>query len=119
MGLSMEEALRQAGFYGVETVSAVIYARSNPALAEFTATADGAFWLLAMAWPLRATNGQMAAWMVAHPEAAMDIHQGETRIRMRVAADPAALRHWAAICEQMVTKCTEWRRCTRQRDEGM
>lgn len=115
----MEQALLQAGFSGVEVQSGVIYARINPALPEFTATPDGAFWMLAQAWPLRATGAQIMGWMAAHPDAPMDIFQGETRIRMRVAADPAALHRWAAVCEQMVAKCTEWRRSTRQRDEGM
>lgn len=115
----MEQALHQAGFTGIETQAGVIYARISPALPEFTATPDGAFWMLAQAWPLRATALQMAAWVQAHPDAPMDIFQGETRIRMRVSADPAVLRRWAEVCEQMVTKCTEWRRSTRQRDEGM
>ena len=115
----MEQALWQAGFTGIETQAGVIYARTNPALPEFTATPDGAFWMLAQAWPLRATGTQIAGWTVAHPDAPMDIFQGETRIRMRVAADSAALQRWAAVCELMVAKCTEWRRDTRQRDEGM
>ncbi len=115
----MENALQQAGFSGVETQAGVIYARCNPAQPEFTATSDGAFWMLAQAWPLRALETQMAGWMAVYPDAPMDIFQGETRIRMRIAADPEALRRWAVVCEQMVIKCTDWRRSTRQRDEGM
>lgn len=115
----MEQALRQAGFTGIETQAGVIYARINPALPEFTATPDGAFWILAQAWPLRATGQQIEGWMAAHPDAPMDIFQGETRVRMRVAAEPEVLRRWADVCTEMVTKCTEWRRSTRQLDEGM
>lgn len=115
----MQEALLQAGFSGVEAVAGVIYARSRAELPEFTAVAEGEAYLLAFAWPLRATAAQIAAWNALHPQVRMDIHLGETRIRTYAAAEPAALRDWAGVIEAMVAQCTEWRRATRQRDEGM
>lgn len=113
----MQDALKATGFAGVETVNGVIYARSNAALPEFTATQIGDRWQLALAWPVRATQAQMAEWTTLHPAAPMDIHQGETRITMW--ASPEALTRWADLTEKMVAKCIEWRRATRQRDEGM
>ena len=113
----MEQALRDAGFSGVEVVDGVIYARSDAALPEFTATVSGADWLLAAAWPLRATDAQIADWMAVHPHVPMDIHNGETRISMR--ATPTDLPRWRTVTAAMVVQCVEWRRATRQRDEGM
>lgn len=113
----MEQMLRAAGFTGVETVEGVIYARSDAALPEFTATETAAGWLLAQAWPLRATPAQIASWNARHPEALMDIHQGETRITLLVS--PENLARWAALTREMVTQCVAWRRESRQRDEGM
>lgn len=113
----MEHALQMAGFFGVDSVGGVIYARADAALPEFTATPAGADWILAQAWPLRATDAQIAAWTAIHPDAPMDIHHGETRISMR--ATPADLPRWRAITVAMVAQCVEWRRATRQRDEGM
>lgn len=113
----MEYALREAGFTGVETVDGVIYARSNPALPEFTATPAGAGWQLALAWPVRATDAQIAVWAACHPDAPMDIFEGETRITLQATAED--LPRWAGLVEAMVAKCLEWRRTTRQRDEGM
>jgi len=113
----MEQALRDAGFTGVEMVEGVIYARSNPVLPEFTATQTADGWQLALAWPLRATDAQIAAWMAQHPAAPMDIHQGETRITLK--ATEANLTQWGELVEAMVAQCVAWRRNTRQRDEGM
>lgn len=113
----MEQLLRAAGFAGVETVDGVIYARNDPTFPEFTATQIGADWLLAQAWPLRATPAQIAQWTAQHPEAPMDIHQGETRITLR--ATPEHLAVWADLTRAMVAQCIAWRRETRQRDEGM
>ncbi|OYZ87139.1 MAG: hypothetical protein B7Y00_05640, partial [Sphingomonadales bacterium 17-56-6] len=62
----MEQLLREAGFTGVEVLDGVIYARSDPVLPEFTATAIGGCWILAQAWPLRATPAQIAAWTARH-----------------------------------------------------
>ncbi|MEO5614710.1 MAG: hypothetical protein ABIR04_07280 [Cypionkella sp.] len=113
----MEQLLRAAGFTGVEVVDCVIYARSDPTFPEFTATQIGDHWLLAQTWPLRATPAQIAQWTAQHPEAPMDIHQGETRISLR--ATPETLALWANLTRAMVAQCITWRRETRQRDEGM
>ena len=113
----MEQLLRAAGFTGVETVDGVIYARSDPALPEFTVTETATGWILAQAWPLRATAAQIASWNARHPEALMDIHQGETRITLPVSS--GNLTRWVDLTREMVTQCVAWRRETRQRDEGM
>ena len=113
----MEHLLRAAGFTGVEAVGGVIYARSDPTFPEFTATQIGAIWLLAQTWPLRATPAQIADWTAQHPDAPMDISQGETRITLR--ATPENLALWAELTRAMVAHCVAWRRETRQRGEGM
>lgn len=113
----MEQLLREAGFTGVEAVEGVIYARSEPTYPEFTATQIGANWFLAQTWPLRATPAQIAEWTVRHPDAPMDIYQGETRITLR--SSPENLALWADLTRAMVAQCVAWRRATRQRDEGM
>lgn len=111
------QAFVDAGFSGVEQAAGVIYARSKPELPEFTAQPIGDAWQLAFAWPLRATAQQVAGWNALHPTLPMDIHQGETRIWMQATAQDLPL--WAQMIDAMVAKCTEWRRATRQRDEGM
>lgn len=113
----MEKLLREAGFTGVDTLDGVIYARTSPALPEFTVTENAGQWQLAFAWPLRTTPPQIAAWTALYPDIAMDIFQGETRITMLATSEN--LHIWAAHVEEMVAKCTQWRRATRQRDEGM
>ena len=113
----MEQLLRESGFTGVEVVDGVIYARSDPTFPEFTTTQSGGAWLLAQSWPLRATPAQTAQWTTQHPDAPMDIHQGETWITLR--ATPETLALWADLTRAMVAQCLAWRRETRQRDEGM
>ena len=113
----MEQALREAGFSGVRRVGDVIYAGTDIALPEFTATRSGAAWVLAQVWPLRASDEQIAARTKLYPDAPMDIHRGEARISMR--ATIADLPRWRVITAAMVAQCIEWRRATRQRDEGM
>jgi hypothetical protein len=113
----MENALHEAGFIGVETVGDVIYARTSPALPEFTVALSAGKWQLAQSWPLRATPAQIAVWNAENPNAVMDIHQGETRITAILS--PETLGRWADLTLKMVAQCTAWRRETRQRDEGM
>ena len=113
----IEQALREAGFTGVETVDGVVFARSNPALPEFTARAVDGAWHLSQAWPLRASDRQIAAWNALYPQVPMDIHHGETRITLWATAETLPL--WAEMTEKMVAQCVAWRRATRQRDEGM
>ena len=113
----MEDLLRTAGFIGVEQVDGVIYARSDAALPEFTATQTDAGWQLAQCWPLRATAAQIAQWNARHPGVPMDIWQGETRITQL--ATPESIAAWGDLTREMVARCVAWRRATRQRDEGM
>ncbi len=113
----MQAALVLAGFAGVEAIGGTIYARSRPELPEFTAVEGPEGWALAFAWPLRATSVQIAAWNALYPQVVMDLYQGETRIRTLASAENLAA--WAGWIDLMVAKCTEWRRATRQQDEGM
>ncbi len=118
--LAMQKCLRDAGFGGVETAEGVIYARLWSASVEFTAQAEGEGWVLALQWPVRATQGQMAGWTSTHPDAPMDIHRGETRVTMQIAqGDEMALHRWAAMAEAMVAQCIRWRRTQRAPGEGM
>ena len=49
----------------------------------------------------------------------MDIHNGETRLTMRIHPDdPAALPLWAALAEAAVAQMIRWRRAQRQPGEG-
>lgn len=113
----MIHAMQKAGFQGVTTEGGIIHARTRADLPEFTATPVGADWRLAIVWPLRASAAQLTGWNELYPETPIDIDTGETRMMMQASADD--LPQWAARVDLMVVKCTEWRRATRQRDEGM
>ncbi len=114
----MIEALRKAGFVGIEaSADGVIYARAGADLPEFTATPDGAGWRFAVQWPLRAGEAQRADWADLHPYAPLDVDLGETR--MQFWGDAEALNQWAALMRDMLASCIAWRRATRQMDEGM
>jgi hypothetical protein len=116
----MADSLRQAGFSGVEVADGVIYARLWSSSVEFTAQREGARWVLALQWPVRATDAQMAGWKARYPYAPLDIHKGETRMQMAVAqGDTPALHRWAVGAEDMVARCIEWRRAQRAPGEGM
>jgi hypothetical protein len=116
----MQDLLRQAGFTGVEAVDGVIYARLWSSSGEFTLRIEGAGWCLAVQWPVRATQAQIAQWNARQPHAPMDIFLGETRVTMRLTeGDAQALHLWAAVAEEMVAQCTRWRRSQRAPGEGM
>ncbi len=116
-------AMQNAGFQGVTTEGGVIYARTRADLPEFTATPLGAVWRLAIVWPLRASAAQLAGWNDLYPDTPLDTDTGETRMMMQASPNdltrPDDLIHWAKRVDLMLVKCTEWRRATRQRDEGM
>ena len=115
----MIDALRQAGFLAVEAEGDILHARLWASSVEFTATPEGDQWRLALHWPLRATETQRAAWTTSHPTCPMDIHNGETRLSMRVNPDEqAALHLWAALAEQALAQMIRWRRAQRQPGEG-
>lgn len=116
----MIEALRAAGFPGVEAEGEVIHARLWSASVEFTARQEAGGWRLALQWPVRASEAQMAGWNSGHPDAPMDLHLGETRLSMLVQPqDSAALHLWAALAEEAVAACIRWRRAQRAPGEGM
>ncbi|RGP38262.1 hypothetical protein [Pseudotabrizicola alkalilacus] len=115
----MIEALRQAGFLAVEAEGDILHARLWAASVDFTATPEGDVWHLALHWPVRANDAQRAQWNAAHPNAAMDINNGETRLSMRVqAGDRQGLHHWASVAELAVAQLIRWRRAQRQPGEG-
>ncbi|NEX45958.1 hypothetical protein [Pseudotabrizicola algicola] len=115
----MKDALQQAGFLAVEAEGDTLHARLWASSTDFTATPEGDHWLLALHWPLRASEAQRSDWNAAHPRAPLDIHNGETRLTMRVRADDAAaLPLWAALAEEAVAQMIRWRRAQRQPGEG-
>ncbi len=115
----MKGALRQAGFLAVEAEGPTLHARLWASSTDFTATPEGGHWRFALLWPLRATDAQRAQWNTTHPAAVMDIHNGETRLTMRIHPDdPAALPLWAALAEAAVAQMIRWRRAQRQPGEG-
>lgn len=113
----MIDALQNAGFQGVTTEGGIIFARTRADLPEFTATPLGSDWRLSIVWPLRASAAQVSGWNDLYPDTPLDTDTGETRMMMQASADD--LTHWAKRVDLMLVKCTEWRRATRQRDEGM
>lgn len=113
----MLDALRVAGFVGVEQQGDVIYARCNAAQPEFTVCSEGAIWRFALCWPLRASPAQMAEWAAKHPDAPLDVDLGETRLQFW--GKTQDLPKWADLAAEMTATCTLWRRRTRQMDEGM
>ncbi len=113
----MIDAMHSAGFQDVTEEGGIIYVRTRADLPEFTATPMGALWRLAIVWPLRATAAQLAGWNDLYPDTPLDTDTGETRLQ-RVAGQND-LTNWAKRVDLMLLKCTEWRRATRQRDEGM
>lgn len=120
MTATLSAALQAAGFPAVEAEGAVTHARLSAAEGEFTAeeAADG--WRLTLRRPVRATEAQLAEWRAAHPEAPLDIHRGETRLVLHLAAgDTAGLHRWAALAEAAIVATVRWRKQQRDRGEGM
>lgn len=116
----LAQALRGAGFTGVEEEGGRVFARLISADVEFSGTEGPEGWELAISRPVRATAAQRADWAARHPGAELDIWQGETRLAQRIAAgDVAALLRWAALAEALVVACLDWRRAQRARGEGM
>lgn len=116
----MIDALRKAGFPGVEAVGDTVHARLWSSSVEFTATPEPDGWRLSVVWPLRATTEQIADWNARHPTAPMDIFFGETRVSMIADGDSLdQLHHWASVAELAVQQCIVWRRMQRAPGEGM
>lgn len=117
----MKDALIAAGFPGVEVAEdGALHARLWSSSVEFTATPDAGGWRLALQWPVRASAAQRTAWAAQHPDAPMDLHEGETRVTFRVRdGQEAGLHRWAAIAEEAVATCIGWRRAQRAPGEGM
>lgn len=113
-------ALRAAGFAGVEVDGATVFARLVSADVEFSGREMAGMWEMTISRPVRASAAQRAGWAARHPAAELDIHDGETRLRGRIAAgDGAGLLQWTALAEEMVVACIGWRRAQRARGEGM
>lgn len=117
---ALERALAAAGFPGGEREGERVFARLSAAGGEFTAQPTGAGWELTLCRAVRASDRQRAEWAARHPDAPLDLWQGETRLRLVVAAgDAAALARWAALAEALVVATTRWRKGQRDRGEGM
>lgn len=108
---TLAQALQLAGFEGIETDRAVLYARTADAL-EFQATVDGLY-RLSIRYAVRASEAERAVWMRAHPKGHLDIAAGETELTfvLPLAADLAAgLADWAALVHAGAVAAVEWRR---------
>ena len=112
----MQAAMQAAGFVGVEAAGGVIYARTSAAMPEFTASPEGQQWRFSVAWPLRASAAQCAAWNALHPDAPLDVDLGETRMQFLAGGD--GLARWAVLVDDMVVQCTKWRRTSRPLMQG-
>lgn len=114
----LAQALQAAGFVGIELSHGQVYGRLTAADGEFTArpTAQGCEMVLCRS--VRAADWQMAHWALLYPDAPLDLWQGETRLRMVVAPDPAGFARWSALAEAFALAATRWRKGQRDRGEG-
>lgn len=115
---ALAQALIAAGFSGIEQADGVVYARLTAADGEFTARPLGQGCELALCRSVRAADWQMAEWALHHPEAPLDLWQGETRLRLVITPDGAALTRWAALAEAFIQASVRWRKGQRDRGEG-
>ena len=53
-----------------------------------------------------------------HPDAPLDLWQGETRLRLVTMPNDSALARWAGLAEAFVLASTRWRKGQRDRGEG-
>ncbi|GEM_PF-959975 len=115
----MIEDLERAGFLSLEPEGDVIHGRLWASSIEFTATPEGDLWRLAVAWPVRARDDQLAEWNALYPQAPLDIHLGETRLSQLVEENHhQALTRWASLAENAVAQMIRWRRAQRAPGEG-
>ena len=114
----LARALAAAGFAGVEVAEEVVYARLTASDGEFTARPVSGGVELALCRAMRAAEWQIADWSRHHPEAPLDLWQGETRLRLRIRPDPAGIAHWSALAEAFVQAASRWRKGQRDRGEG-
>ncbi|MFE3836828.1 hypothetical protein [Pseudogemmobacter sonorensis] len=113
------ESLSTAGFAGIEEAGGVVHARLPSSGAEFRAEPDGALWRLTLVWPMRAPEDGLRAWNRRHPEAPVEIWQGETQLSMRVSGTVPEVTRWGALAEEAVAQFLRWRREQRAPGEGM
>ena len=109
-----EAALRAAGFAGVERDGDVIHARADgPSAPEFTLDRQGDGLRLTLRFAVRATDEERSLWMRAHPQARLEIVQGETQLSLAVmdGADLApALVLWRGLVQSAARAAVDWRR---------
>lgn len=113
-------ALQAAGFLGVDQEGGIVFARAGgPAAPEFQARFDTG-WHLSLSRPLRAPLARITAWNMAHPDAPLDIHHGETRLTLSLHMPLAdQLQRWARLAEGFTAQSVLWRRAQRAGGEGM
>ena len=107
----LAQALRSAGFDGVETDGLTLYARTADAL-EFQAKADDLY-RLSIRFAVRATDAERADWMRANPKGRLEIAAGETELTLSLPLDadlPKALSEWAKLVHAGAVAAVEWRR---------
>ncbi len=111
--MTLEAALRAAGFVGVEREGAVVFARDGAEAPEFRAEEQDGPVLLTLRFAVRATEAERAAWMRAHPMGRLAIVEGETQLSLVLpeGADLAkGLRDWVALTRAAAQAAVVWRR---------
>ena len=111
------EALRAAGFCGIEAEGGVIYARVAPQAPEFRAEQGAAGWRLVLPWNISPPPAALAAWNAAMGSARMRLVQGEAQLVMAYPG-PEVLPRWAALAGEAEAHFIQWRR-QRRPWEGM
>lgn len=115
----LAQALAAAGFPGVEIEGDQVFARLSAADGEFSAWVEDGLWQLQILRPLRAPVAELDRWAADHPGAVLDLHRGETRLRLSVTpGDGARLARWAALAEELLARSVRWRQAQRARGEG-
>ena len=114
----LAQKLTAAGFAGAEVADGLVYARLTAADGEFTARPMTGKCELVLCRAVRAADWQLAEWALRHPDAPLDLWQGETRLRLLMTPDAAALARWAALAEACIQASVRWRKGQRDRGEG-
>ena len=111
------QALKAAGFCGIEADQGTVYARVVPQAPEFRVEPGDSGWWLVLPWNVTPPPEALALWNARMGEARMAVQQGEARLVMPFAG-PDVLPRWAALAGEAEALFVAWRRGRRD-VEGM